>query len=64
MMMGYEDMVVEIVVASMVMIRVKKSTSPEWRERDTSDPKTLAFDDDDALVYEKLCASEIVFFHV
>jgi hypothetical protein len=54
MMMRYEDMVVEIVVASMVMMKVKKYTSPEWSERDTSGPETLAFDDDDALVCEKL----------
>jgi hypothetical protein len=33
MMMGNENMVVEIIMESMVTMNVKKSTSLEWRER-------------------------------
>jgi hypothetical protein len=45
-----EVMVVEIFVDSMVVMKVKNSTSPKWREN-------LVFNDGDALVQDKLRAS-------
>jgi hypothetical protein len=42
-MVGYEVMVVEIVLKSMVTMKAKKSPSPESREGDQSGPKILIF---------------------
>jgi hypothetical protein len=54
MMMGYEVMAVEIFVDSMAVMKMKNFPSLKWRQR--SDPKTLVFNGDDALVHVKLRA--------
>jgi hypothetical protein len=59
-----KDMAVEIIMESMAVMTAKNSLSPKWREKDQSDPETLVFVGDGALVYENLCASGNRVFYV